>query len=79
VIARTQSLVLTFFAFAWVSLIVILLVDPAIYDSVMKLPTCRHPLADLAFLGGICAFIALLECPAPAPEHTDGGLILAAF
>jgi hypothetical protein len=61
VVERTQSLVLGFFALAWISLVVILLVDPAIYDNAMKLPAGRHPLADLAFLGGISAFIALLS------------------
>jgi hypothetical protein len=57
VVNRTQSLVLGFFAFAWISLVVILLVDTQIYDGAMKLPAGRHPLADLAFLGAISAFI----------------------
>ena len=58
---RTQSLVLGFFAFAWISLEVIFLVDPQISDGAMKLPAGWHPLADLAFLGAISAFIAFLS------------------
>jgi hypothetical protein len=38
VVNRTQSLVLGFFAFVWISLAIILLVEPGIYDSAMKLP-----------------------------------------
>jgi hypothetical protein len=53
--------VLGFFAFAWGSLIVILLVEPGIYDSAMKLLAGKRPLADLAFLGGISAFIVFLS------------------
>jgi hypothetical protein len=60
VVDRTQSLVLGFFAVVWISLVAILLVDPAIYDSAMKLPAGDHRVADLAFLGAISAFIALL-------------------
>jgi hypothetical protein len=57
---RTQSLVLGFFAIAWISLVAILLVEPGIYDSAMKLPPGDHRVADLAFLGAISAFILLL-------------------
>jgi len=35
--------VLEFFAFAWSSLVVILLVEPEIYDSAMKLPAGNTP------------------------------------
>jgi hypothetical protein len=61
VVNRTHSLVLGFFGFAWISIVIILLVDPAIYDDAMKLPAGDHPLADLAFLGGVSAFIAVLS------------------
>jgi hypothetical protein len=43
VVDRTPSLVLEFFAFAWSSLVVILLVEPEIYDSAMKLPAGNTP------------------------------------
>ena len=60
VVNRTQALVLTFFFVVWISLVAILLVEPGIYDNAMKLPDGDHLLADLAFLGAISAFIALL-------------------
>ena len=78
-IARTQSLVLAFFAFAWVSLIVILLVDPAIYDSSMKLPAGKHHLAGIAFLVGISAYIALLSVEVLRRWRWAFWLILVAF
>ena len=77
--SRTQSLVLGFFAFAWISLVVILLVEPTIYDSAMKLPAVKHPLADLAFLGGISAFIALLSGGVLRRWRWAFWLILVAF
>jgi hypothetical protein len=79
VIARTQSLVLGFFALAWVSLVVILLVAPAIYDSAMKLPAGKHHLAGLAILGGISAFIALLSVEVLRRWSWAFWLILVAF
>jgi hypothetical protein len=79
VINRTQSLVLGFFAFAWISLLLILLVDPAIYANAMKLPAGRHPLADLAFLGGISALIILLSIGVLRRWRWTFWLILVAF
>ena len=76
---RTQSLVLGFFAFAWISLVIILLVEPEIYDGAMKLPAGRHPVADLAFLGGITALIALLCVGVLRRWRWMFWLILAAF
>jgi hypothetical protein len=55
-----QSRVLGFFAVAWLGLVIILVVEPGIYDSAMRLPAGYHRLADLTFLGAISAFIALL-------------------
>ena len=76
---RTQSLVLGFFGFAWISLIVILLVDPAIYDEAMKLPAGEHPLADLVFLGAISVLIALLSVGVLRRWRWTFWLVLAAF
>ena len=60
-VKRTQSLVLGFFALAWISLVVILPVSPTIYEEALKLPGGRHPLADLAFVGATSALIAFLS------------------
>jgi hypothetical protein len=79
VVNRTQSLVLGFFAFVWVSLAIILLVEPGIYDSAMKLPAGPHPLADLAFLGAITAFILLLVVGVLRRWRWTFWLILGAF
>jgi len=74
-----QSLVLGFFAVAWISLVAILVVEPEIYDSAMKLPAGRHLLADLAFLGTISAFIALLVVGVLRRWRWTFWLILVAF
>jgi len=79
VVNRTQSLVLGFFGFAWISLIVILLVDPAIYDEAMRLPAGEHPLADLVFLGAISVLIALLSVGVLRRWRWTFWLVLAAF
>jgi hypothetical protein len=79
VVDRTQSLVLGFFAVVWISLVAILLVDPAIYDSAMKLPAGDHRVADLAFLGAISAFIALLVAGVLRRWRWTFWLILVAF
>lgn len=60
VVNRTQSLMLTFIVVVWISLVAILLVEPGIHDYAVKPPEGDHLLADLAFLGAISAFIALL-------------------
>jgi hypothetical protein len=79
VVNRTQSLVLGFFVVVWISLVVILLVEPGIYDSAMKLPAGDHRLADLAFLGAITAFIALLVVGVLRRWRWAFWLILVAF
>ncbi|HET7273333.1 MAG TPA: hypothetical protein VFI90_19860 [Rubrobacter sp.] len=76
---RTQSVVLGFFAVVWISLVVILLVEPGIYDTAMKLPAGDHRLADLAFLGAITAFIALLVVGVLRRWRWTFWLILLAF
>jgi hypothetical protein len=79
VISRTQSLVLGFFAFAWISLLLILLVEPEIYDGAMKLPPGPHRLADLAFLGAISVLIAFLSVGVLRRWRWAFWLILVAF
>jgi len=76
---RMQSLVLGFFVVVWISLVAILVVEPGIYDSAIKLPAGRHPLADLAFLGAISAFIALLVVGVLRRWRWTFWLILVAF
>lgn len=76
---RTQSLVLGFFAIAWISLAAILLVEPGIYDSAMKLPPGDHRGADLAFLGAISALILLLAIGVMRRWRWIFWLILLAF
>ena len=76
---RMQSLVLGFFVVAWISLVAILAVEPRIYDSAMKLPAGRHLLAELAFLGALSAFIALLVVGVLRRWRWTFWLILVAF
>ncbi len=56
-INRTQALVLGFFVLVWASLVAIFAAAPEVYDQALKLPSSD---AELAFLVGISAFIALL-------------------
>ena len=56
-INRTQALVLGFFVLAWASLVAIFAAAPEVYDQALGLPSSD---AQLAFLIGISAFIALL-------------------
>lgn len=79
VINRIQLVVLGFFGFAWASLVVILLLDPKIFDGAMNLPPGRHPLAELGFLGAISALIALLAVGVMRRWRWAFWLILAAF
>ena len=76
---RMQALVLGFFAVAWISLVIILAVEPEIYDSAMKLPAGRHLIPDLAFLGALSAFIALLVVGVLRRWRWTFWLILVAF
>jgi hypothetical protein len=79
VVNRTQSLVLGFFAVVWICLVALLLVEPGIYDSAMKLSAGDHRLADLAFLGAITAFIVLLVVGVLRRWRWTFWLILVAF
>ena len=74
-----QSLVLGFFAVAWISLVIILAVEPEIYDSAVKLPPGRHLVPELTFLGGLSGFIALLVVGVLRRWRWTFWLILVAF
>jgi len=74
-----QSLVLGFFAVAWISLVTILVVEPKTYDSALNLPAGRHLLAELAFLGALSAFIVLLVVGVLRRWRWTFWLILVAF
>ena len=56
---RTQALVLGFFVVALVSLLVILVVVPEVYDQALRLPDGSGA-AEVAFLAVLTAFIGLL-------------------
>ena len=56
-INRTQALVLGFLVLVWASLVAIFAAAPEVYDQALRLPSSD---AQLAFLIGISAFIALL-------------------
>ncbi len=78
-IAWTQRLVLAFFAFAWVSLLLILVVAPDVYDQSLKLGEGSHRLADLAFLIALSAFLLLLSVGVIRRWRWIFWLILLAF
>ena len=58
---RTQALVLSFFAMAVASLVVILAAAPEVYDQALRLPASWPGWALLVFLAALAAFIGLLS------------------
>jgi hypothetical protein len=56
---RTQALVLGFFVVALVSLLVILVAAPDVYDQALRLPD-RSGVAEVAFLVVLTGFLGLL-------------------
>ncbi len=76
---RTQRLVLGFFVLVWIALVAILLAAPQIYDSTLTLGPGAHPLAGIAFLISISAFIALPAIGVLRRWRWTFWLILVAF
>jgi hypothetical protein len=76
---RTQWLVMSFFAFAWAALVVILFAAPGIYEQSLRLPGGKHEVPPLYFLGAISAFIALLGVGVTRRWRWTFWLVLVAF
>src|SRR5215208_5698005 len=76
---RTQRLVMSFFAFAWAALVVILFAAPGIYEQSLRLPGGKHEVPPLYFLGAISAFIALLGVGVTRRWRWTFWLVLVAF
>jgi len=75
---RTQALVLGFLLLAWVSLLVILVAAPEVYDQALRLPDDRR-VAEIAFLAALSGFIALLAVGVEREWRWTFLLILVAF
>ena len=75
---RTQALVLGFFLVAWVSLLVILVTAPEVYDQALRLPATDRPVV-VAFLTALSGFIALLAVGVLRRWRWTFWLILVAF
>lgn len=76
---RVQSLVLGFFAFAWLGLLVILLVAPDVYAQALDLPLGGRSVAEVAFVLAISALIAVLVVGVVRRWRWTFWLILVAF
>jgi hypothetical protein len=75
---RTQALVLGFGLLAWISLIVILVTAPEVYDR--TLPGAGHRrVAEIAFLALLSAFLGLLSIGVLRRWRWMFWLIVAAF
>jgi hypothetical protein len=74
---RIQGLVLGFFVVVWVSLLVILVVAPEVYDQALRLPGGRG--AELAVLAALSPFIGLLAVGVVRRWRWTFWLILVAF
>jgi hypothetical protein len=75
---RTQALVLGFFLVVWVSLLVILVAAPEVFDQALRLPT-DHRVVELAVLAGLSGFIGLLAVGVVRRWRWTFWLILVAF
>ena len=76
---RVQALVLGFFAFAWFSLLVILLVAPEVYDQALNLPLGNRQSAEVVFVLAISALIFVLAIGIIRRWRWTFWLILVAF
>jgi hypothetical protein len=75
---RTQTLVLGFFVVVWVSVLVILVATPEVYDLALRLPA-DHRIVELAVLAGLSGFIGLLVAAVVRRWRWAFWLILVAF
>jgi hypothetical protein len=75
---RTQALVLGFFLVVWVSLLVILVGTPEVFDQALRLPT-DHRVVELAVLAGLSGLIGLLTIGVVRRWRWTFWLILVAF
>jgi hypothetical protein len=76
-VTRTQALVLGVFLVAWVSLLVILVAAPDVYDQALSLPDGRG--TELAFLAALSGLIGLLVVGVVRRWRWTFWLILIAF
>jgi hypothetical protein len=76
---RIQALVLGFFVVVWVSLLVILVAAPEVYDEALRLPADHVRPAEITFLAALSAFIALLAIGVVRRWRWIFWLILVAF
>jgi hypothetical protein len=75
---RTQALVLGFFLMALVSLVVILVAAPEVYDQALRLPGAGG-VEEVALLAALTGFIALLAVAVVRRWRWAFWLILVAF
>jgi hypothetical protein len=76
-VTRTQALVLGFFVVVWVSLLVILVAAPDVYDQALSLPGGRA--TELAVLAALSGLIGLLVVGVVRRWRWTFWLILVAF
>ena len=76
-VSRIQGLVLGFFVVVWVSLLVILVVAPEVFDQALRLPGGRG--AELAVLAALSGFIGVLAVGVARRWRWTFWLILVAF
>ena len=76
---RTQQLVLGFFVFAWIALVVILVVAPEVYEEALQLPAGERELSAAGFLAAISGFLMLLGVGVVRRWRWTFWLVLVAF
>ena len=78
-LTRSQTLVLSFFLLALVSLVVILVASPEVYNQALRLPASGGGVARLVFVAVVSAFIALLCLGVVRRWRWTFWLVLVAF
>ena len=76
---RTQALVLTFVILAWVSLLVLFVATPDVYERAMRLPDGVHGVAGTGILVMITALVGVLGAGVVRRWRWTFWLILVAF
>lgn len=76
---RTQALVVGFFALAWLALLLILRLAPAVYESVLRLPNGDVGLDPVVFLTALTAFLLMIGIGVLQRWRWTFWLVLVAF
>ena len=79
VLSRTQVMVLSFLAAAWVAVVAILAVAPDVYDQALGLPIADRRPFEVAFLAALSIFLVIVATGVVRRWRWMFWLVLVAF